>query len=107
MTKPITISDVEQVLGEACRLGKTVAHAGATEVEQEKHLVALMHEAATNLGFDPAQIRHIGGHAFPDVVIDGIGVGIEVGGSRSRIYISGRDLCPSNRFCWRQQDAGH
>ena len=78
MTKPITISDVEQVLGEACRLGKTVAHAGATEVEQEKHLVALMHEAATNLGFDPAQIRHIGGHAFPDVVIDGIGVGVEI-----------------------------
>ena len=78
MTKSITISDVEQVLGEACRLGKTTAHAGATEVEQEKHLVALMHEAATNLGFDPAQIRHIGGHAFPDVVIDGIGVGVEI-----------------------------
>jgi len=78
MTKPITISAVEQVLGEACRLGKTAAHAGATEVEQEKHLVALMHEAATNLGFDPAQIRHIGGHAFPDVVIDGIGVGVEI-----------------------------
>jgi len=66
------------VLVEACRLGKTVAHAGATEVEQEKHLVALMHEAATNLGFDPAQIRHIGGHVFPDVVIDGIGVGVEI-----------------------------
>lgn len=78
MTKPITISDVEQVLGEACRLGKTAAHAGATEVEQEKHLVALMHEAATNFGFDPAQIRYIGGHAFPDVVIDGIGVGVEI-----------------------------
>jgi hypothetical protein len=78
MTKPITISDVEQVLGEACRLGKTAAHAGATEVEQEEHLVALMQEAATNLGFDPAQILHIGGHAFPDVVIDGIGVGVEI-----------------------------
>ena len=66
------------MLVEACRLGKTVVYAGATEVEQEKHLVALMHEAATNLGFDPAQIRHIGGHAFPDVVIDGIGVGVEI-----------------------------
>ena len=78
MTKLITISDVERVLKEACRLGKTAAHAGATEVDQEKHLVTLMHEAAASLGFNPAQIRHIGGHAFPDVVIDGIGVGVEI-----------------------------
>jgi len=69
---------IEDVLTEACRLGKTAAHAGATEVEQEKHLVALMHEAAANLGFDPAQIRHIGGHSFPDVVIDGVGIGVEI-----------------------------
>ncbi len=78
MTKPITITDVEQVLGEACHLGKKGAHAGATEVDQEDHLVKLMQKAATKLGFDPAQIHHVGGHAFPDVVIDGIGVGVEI-----------------------------
>ena len=92
MTKLTTISDVEQVLKEACRLGKTAAHAGAIEVEQEDHLVKLMQEAAANLGFNPAQIRHVGGHAFPDVVIDGIGVGVEIKCASNHRMLNGNSV---------------
>lgn len=92
IAKTITNSSIKAVLDEACRLGKTPKYSGATEANQEEHLVRLLHDAADGLGFKRKQIRHVGGHAFPDVVIDKIGVGIEIKCTQSHRTFNGNSV---------------
>lgn len=61
----------------------------------EEYMVDCLKDAAVKLGLDPDIIRHVKGHAFPDVMIKGSSIGIELKGTKTGLSFNGNSVIGS------------
>jgi hypothetical protein len=91
---------VEELLRKACaegnlRLAARRAKYSKHSSENEEFQVGLLREFSSDFGFDPSQIRHLKGHAFPDVLIDKTTYGIELKGAQKSTKFNGNSVFAS------------
>lgn len=63
--------------------------------KNEEFMVRTLQEAAKNIGFDVSKIKHVKGHAFPDVIIEGFNIGIELKGAKTGDSFNGNSVMGS------------
>lgn len=63
--------------------------------KNEEFMVKTLQEAAKKIGFDVSKIKHVKGHAFPDVIIEGFNIGIELKGAKTGDSFNGNSVMGS------------
>jgi hypothetical protein len=88
---------VEAMLITACaegnkRLSETGISYSDDSKKNERFVVEVLMDVASSVGIPAKSIRHLGGKAFPDVLIEGTRIGIELKGSRKGGAITGNSI---------------
>lgn len=91
---------IEALLSKATLIARQAIEDGriaysASSSKNEEFMVASLKEAAMNLGIDPSIIQHVRGHAFPDVLMDGYNIGIELKGTKTGDTFNGNSIIGS------------
>ena len=89
--------EVEALLTAACTEGNKRLQRGAISYsgdskKNERFVVEVLRAVAPTVGIRPDSIKHLGGRAFPDVVIEGTRIGIELKGSQRGGAITGNSI---------------
>lgn len=61
----------------------------------EEYMVDFLKRATQECGLDPNIIHHVKGHAFPDVIVQGTPIGIELKGTRMGLSFNGNSVIGS------------
>ena len=88
---------VEALLTAACKEGNSrLGHHGVVysddSKKNERFVVEVLKSVAPSVGIKAASIKHLGGKAFPDVLIEGTRIGIELKGSLRGGAITGNSI---------------
>ena len=88
---------VEALLTAACAEGNARLQRGAVSYsgyskKNERFVVDVLKAVAPDVGIRPDSIKHLGGRAFPDVLVDGTRIGIELKGSQRGGAIIGNSI---------------
>lgn len=88
---------VEALLTAACAEGNKRLQRGAVSYsgdskKNERFVVDVLKAVARTVGIPPDSIKHLGGRAFPDVLVDGTRIGIELKGSQRGGTIIGNSI---------------
>lgn len=92
---------VEALLTAACKEGnRRLSHHGIgysdDSKKNERFIVEVLKSVAPSVGIKAASIKHLGGKAFPDVLIEGTRVGVELKGSLRGGVITGNSIYSSS-----------
>jgi len=88
---------IKLILDEAVVIGRSYMRDGLIDYssnyeQNEDFLVLLLKQAAETCGCDPNIIKHLKGHSFPDVIVEGSSIGIELKGSKSSKKFNGNSI---------------
>jgi len=88
---------IELILDEAVVIGLSYVRDGRIDYssnyeKNEDFLVNVLKQAAEICGCDPNIIKHLKGHSFPDVIVEGSSIGIELKGSKSSKKFNGNSI---------------
>jgi len=94
------ILKVDKLLEEATLIASQKVTSGevlysSSSNKNEEFMVRTLQEAAKNIGFDVSKIKHVKGHAFPDVIIEGFNIGIELKGAKTGDSFNGNSVMGS------------
>ena len=92
---------VEALLTAACKEGNSrLGHHGIgysdDSKKNERFIVEVLKSVAPSVGIKAASIKHLGGKAFPDVLIEGTRIGVELKGSLRGGAITGNSIYSSS-----------
>ena len=96
----LTIDNIEKILSKAVLIGQLKLNSASApsysdSSVSEAFLVGILKDSAKENGFDQNIIIHHGGHAFPDVTINGSDIGIELKGTTSNRKFNGNSVVAS------------
>ncbi len=98
MPRPLAAKKkVEALLTAACiegnsRLGRHRVAYSDDSKKNERFIVEVLKSVAPSVGFEADSIKHLGGKSFPDVLIEGTRIGIELKGSLKGGAITGNSI---------------
>ncbi len=98
MPRPLAAKKkVEALLTAACiegnsRLGRHGVAYSDDSKKNERFIVEVLKSVAPSVGFEADSIKHLGGKSFPDVLIEGTRIGIELKGSLKGGAITGNSI---------------